>query len=56
MGAAPSLAAGGNAEYHLFSPHGGDGHFFVGAADAVPASPATGPRRRCCAKWKPART
>jgi len=29
-------AAGGNAEYHLFPPHGGDGHFFVGAADAIP--------------------
>jgi dienelactone hydrolase len=27
--------AGGNAEYHLFPPHGGDGHFFVDAADAV---------------------
>lgn len=30
------IAAGGNAEYHLFPPHGGDGHFFIGAADAVP--------------------
>lgn len=29
-------AAGGNAEYHLFSPHGSDGHFFIGAADTVP--------------------
>jgi dienelactone hydrolase len=29
-------AAGGRAEYHLFPPHGGDGHFFVGAPDAVP--------------------
>jgi dienelactone hydrolase len=29
-------AAGGNAEYHLFPPHGSDGHFFVDAADAVP--------------------
>ncbi|KRR11356.1 dienelactone hydrolase [Bradyrhizobium jicamae] len=28
-------AAGGNAEYHLFPPHGGDGHFFVGSPDAV---------------------
>ncbi|OCK55129.1 dienelactone hydrolase family protein [Bradyrhizobium sp. LMTR 3] len=28
--------AGGNAEYHLFPPHGSDGHFFIGAADAVP--------------------
>jgi len=27
--------AGGNAEYHLFPPHGSDGHFFVGAPDAV---------------------
>ena len=36
-------AAGGNAEYHLFPPHGGDGHFFVGAADAVPIwSPLVG--------------
>jgi dienelactone hydrolase len=29
-------AAGANAEYHLFPPHGGDGHFFVDSADAVP--------------------
>lgn len=29
-------AAGGNAEYHLFPPHGSDGHFFIGASDAVP--------------------
>lgn len=29
-------AAGANAQYHLFPPHGGDGHFFVGSADAVP--------------------
>lgn len=29
-------AGGGNAEYHLFPPHGSDGHFFIGAADAVP--------------------
>jgi dienelactone hydrolase len=29
-------AAGGKAEYHLFPPHGSDGHFFVDAADAVP--------------------
>jgi len=29
-------AAGGNADYHLFPPHGNDGHFFVDAADAVP--------------------
>lgn len=36
-------AAGGNAEYHLFPPHGGDGHFFVDAADAVPIwSPLVG--------------
>jgi len=28
--------AGGNAEYHLFPPHGSDGHFFVGTPDAVP--------------------
>ena len=28
-------AAGGKAEYHLFPPHGGDGHFFVDTADAV---------------------
>jgi dienelactone hydrolase len=35
--------AGGNAEYHLFPPHGGDGHFFIGAADAVPIwSPLVG--------------
>ena len=36
-------AAGGNAEYHLFPPHGSDGHFFVGTADAVPIwSPLVG--------------
>jgi dienelactone hydrolase len=36
-------AAGANAEYHLFPPHGGDGHFFVGMADAVPIwSPLVG--------------
>ncbi len=29
-------AAGGKAEFHVFPPHGSDGHFFVGAADAVP--------------------
>ena len=28
--------AGGNAEYHLFPPHGSDGHFFIGTPDAVP--------------------
>jgi dienelactone hydrolase len=28
-------AAGGDAEYHLFPPHGSDGHFFVDTADAV---------------------
>jgi dienelactone hydrolase len=30
------IAAGGKAEFHAFPPHGSDGHFFVGAADAVP--------------------
>jgi dienelactone hydrolase len=36
-------AAGGNAQYHLFPPHGGDGHFFVDTADAVPIwSPIVG--------------
>jgi len=30
------VGAGGNAEYHLFPPHGSDGHFFVGTADAIP--------------------
>jgi dienelactone hydrolase len=36
-------AAGGNAEYHLFPPHGSDGHFFIGAADAIPIwSPLVG--------------
>jgi dienelactone hydrolase len=36
-------AAGANAEYHLFPPHGSDGHFFVGMADAVPIwSPLVG--------------
>jgi dienelactone hydrolase len=28
--------AGGIAEYHLLPPHGSDGHFLIGAADAVP--------------------
>jgi dienelactone hydrolase len=36
-------AAGGNAQYHLFPPHGSDGHFFVDTADAVPIwSPVVG--------------
>lgn len=36
-------AAGGNAEYHLFPPHGSDGHFFVDTANAVPIwSPLVG--------------
>ena len=36
-------AAGANAEYHLFPPHGGDGHFFVSTPDAVPIwSPLVG--------------
>jgi dienelactone hydrolase len=36
-------AAGGNAQYHLFPPHGSDGHFFVDSADAVPIwSPIVG--------------
>ena len=36
-------AAGANAEYHLFPPHGSDGHFFVDTADAVPIwSPLVG--------------
>jgi dienelactone hydrolase len=29
-------AGGGKAEYHLLPPFGGDGHFLVGSADAVP--------------------
>src|SRR5215813_5066391 len=28
-------AAGGNAQYHLFPPHGSEGHFFIDAPDAV---------------------
>lgn len=37
------IAAGGNAQYHLFPPHGSDGHFFVDAADSVPIwSPLVG--------------
>jgi dienelactone hydrolase len=28
-------AAGGNAEYFLFPPHGSDGHYFIGSPDAV---------------------
>lgn len=36
-------AAGGNAEYHLFPPHGNEGHFFVDAPEAVPIwSPLVG--------------
>lgn len=36
-------AAGGNARYHLFPPHGSDGHFFVSTPDAVPIwSPVVG--------------
>jgi dienelactone hydrolase len=36
-------AAGGNAQYHLFPPHGSDGHFFVDTPDAVPIwSPVVG--------------
>jgi len=29
-------AAGGRAEYHLVPPFGNDGHFFIGAPDAIP--------------------
>jgi len=29
-------AAGGKAEYHLVSPFGSDGHFFIGSPDAIP--------------------
>lgn len=29
-------AAGGNAEYHLLPPFGGDGHFLVDSAEAIP--------------------
>jgi dienelactone hydrolase len=28
--------AGGNAEYHLMPPFGGDGHFFIDSPDAIP--------------------
>jgi dienelactone hydrolase len=28
--------AGGNAEYHLLPPFGGDGHFLVGSPDSIP--------------------
>jgi dienelactone hydrolase len=28
--------AGGNAEYHLLPPFGGDGHFFIDSPDAIP--------------------
>lgn len=36
-------AAGANAEYHLFPPHGGDGHFFVSTPGTVPIwSPLVG--------------
>jgi dienelactone hydrolase len=37
------IGAGGNAEYHLVPSHGSDGHFFIGAADAIPIwSPLVG--------------
>lgn len=29
-------SAGGNAEYHLMPPFGGDGHFFIDSPDAIP--------------------
>lgn len=29
-------AAGGNAEYHLMPPFGGDGHFFIDSAEVIP--------------------
>jgi dienelactone hydrolase len=29
-------AAGGSAEYHLMSPFGSDGHFFIDSAEAIP--------------------
>src|SRR6516225_9329480 len=30
------VAAGGNAEYHVFPPFGSDGHFFIDSPDGVP--------------------
>ena len=37
------IGAGGNAEYHLFPPHGHEGHFFIDVPDAVPIwSPLVG--------------
>jgi invasion protein IalB/pimeloyl-ACP methyl ester carboxylesterase len=30
------VAAGGNAEYHVFPPFGGDGHFFIDSPEGVP--------------------
>jgi pimeloyl-ACP methyl ester carboxylesterase len=36
-------AAGGNAELRVFPPFGSDGHFFIGAAEAIPIwSPLVG--------------
>jgi hypothetical protein len=36
--------AGGNAEYHLLSPFGSDGHFFVDSPDSIPLwAPLVGP-------------
>ena len=36
-------AAGGNVEYHLFPPHGSDGHFFIHSVAAIPLwSPLVG--------------
>src|SRR5262249_40028222 len=29
-------AAGGKAEFRMLPPHGSDGHFMIGAADAIP--------------------
>ena len=37
-------AAGGNAEYHLLPPFGGEGHFLIGSKDAIPLwAPLVGP-------------
>jgi dienelactone hydrolase len=30
------MAAGGNAEYHMLPPSGGDGHFLISSADSIP--------------------
>ena len=34
--ALPISGAGGNADYHMLPAFGGDGHFLIDSADAIP--------------------